>query len=226
MNIPSIYIINRTHIKIWFPTIVLTFLAIVFAINDINFIQSVYDFIIGNPFDIAGVIIAIGWLSSLAWGFIAYRNRAVLSTSTKDRATEEQGSLYKIKGMRTNALKHISASAYNEESRQVIERFNPTPTETQQPKQENKPDVTNQPSSISSKFSNNGEKKEENSTSTVEDKQQNQESNKQDSKAPAKETANYAAVNTAIKGESYATSVELDKYKERIQRLKQKRNKS
>lgn len=229
MIISRIFSIFRIYLKIWLPVTVLTFLALVLVISGINFIRSLYDFIIGNPFDIIGVIIAIGWLSSLAWGFIAYQNRAALSVSESAGATKKQGSLYKIKEVRTNALKNISASAYNHESRQVIERFNPTPKEPQQPKQENEPDASNQSSNISNKFSNSGEKKEENSNDAVNEQQQNKESNKQSSvvpaKEPVKETANLAAINTAIKGESYATPLELDKYKERLRKLKQKRSK-
>lgn len=218
-------IINRVNITIWLPTLVCSFVMFLCWLSGINITHSLYDFIIGNSYDVIGVIVPIVWLVCLGVGLAIYSNRDAYQAGSKE-PVKEQGSLYKIKELRSNPLKHISALSYNKQSDQVIERFNPKRKLPAHLIIESEAEREQTPTSITAKFSDNGGKKNEIESTTEQNNSDQKNETVVDSTShkttPSSGTIN---INTAIKGESFATEERLNKYKELLKKANQKKKK-
>lgn len=92
-------IINRSFLIIWLPSVVMTILIILLSIVGINFVHKIFDFIVGNPYDISSVLIGLTWLFSMSWTLLAFLNRNTFRNDMLDRP-ESHGNLYKITSIR------------------------------------------------------------------------------------------------------------------------------
>ena len=213
-------IINRPIVVIWLPFAAMTMLVVLSSLLGINFTQSIFDFIVGNPYDIIAVFIGCLWLSSACWGLVAHLNKEVFSSNVNE-SNQTQGSLYKITSLRENALKHVSAVDYNNESLKVIRQLNPTSQLL--PKEEPIQEVKEaEVAKNTSEKLNEGEKKPQ-TTQPQEPKSSTTTPAKNKSDNVTTKGAPYAVVNTAIKGESFATDDAKAKYTEILRKIADKR---
>ncbi|MFD2937717.1 hypothetical protein [Spirosoma flavum] len=206
----------------WLPICLASVGVFLYAFSGRNFAHNLFTFIIGDSYNLVGLSLAILWLTCLVWVIIKGRQ---IETSEG----ESSGSLFKIASVREHHLLHVSATPYNEQSRQVIARFNPDPAKGQE-KDNNKGPAVKQEhqnnTSITGNFPNNGKKKEQ-SKEVAKEAETNTEDNKKsapDSK-PA-EVSNkptdsidkgpLADVNTSIKGVSLLDEEKANKIKGRL----------
>ena len=209
-------IINRSFMVIWLPFAVMTVLLFLLSANGINFTQTIFDFIVGNPFDKISIIVGMLWLFSTSWALVAFLNRNVFESNLSDHS-QTHGNLYKITSIRETALKHVSACAHNNESKRVIRKYNPSSKQLTEEEVAVIDVSTSEPNSVVTGKSDNGGKKEV--TAPADLKYAEIKSTMQ------RETGNavaYAIINTAIKGESFATDDVKEKYKDMLKRIADK----
>ena len=206
----------------WLPICLASVGVVLYSLSGRNFAHNLFSFIIGDSYYFAGLFLAVLWLTCLVWVIIKGRQ---IETSEG----ESSGSLYRIASVREQHLLHVSAIPYNEQSRQVIARFNPDPAKEQE-KDNNKGPAVKQEhqnnTSITGNFPNNGEKKEQPKEIVKE-----AESDTKDSKKPAPdskpaeisnkptdsiERGPLADVNTSIKGVSLLDEEKANKLKGRL----------
>lgn len=219
-----INIIKKPYTVIWLPFASLTTIAFLFWLCGINFAQSIFNFIVGEAYDIIAIIISCLWLCGTCWGMIAYLNKDVFASNSSE-SEQKQGSLYKITTLRDNALKHVSATKYNIDSLNIIRQYNPTsqllPKEKPEEGDKSKEPIEQEATSKESEVPDKGEKKSE--TSQPPEPKPSTTSAKSHSSDSAKKGATYATVNTAIKGESFATDDTKAKYTEMLKKIAEKR---
>lgn len=209
-------IINRSFLVIWLPSVAMTLLIVILSAIGINFVHKIFDFIVGNPYDISSVLIGLVWLFSMSWTLLAFLNRNTFKSDLLDHP-ESHGSLYKITSIRESALKHVSASAYNNESKNVIRKYNPSSKQLTEEVviHELMPESETMPTDKS----DNGEKKEE--VTTTAEFAGLTATPHIGSNLPV----GHATINTAIKGESHATDESKEKYREVLRKIADKRKK-
>lgn len=185
----------KNRIGVYWPVAIAAIPVIFYFYFGINFFHNLYSFSIGDSYDGFGVFWAILWFTGIAWALLKGNQTSYL------QATSQRGSLYQITGLREKQLLHVSALAYNEGSKRVINRFQPDKNNEHDPSAKTQALSKQEPvaTSITGKFQNGGVKKEEpQSNSHAHD------AGYTGVNQPAKsiESGPLATINTALKGVS------------------------
>ena len=193
----------------WLPLILTSVGVGIYSLSGGNFLPNFFSFVIGDTYSFFGLLLAIIWLASFVW--VVLKGQQIEAVGS-----DGQSSLYRITSLRDKQLLHVSAKPYNEQSKRIIEKYKPAPAKTQEKGKSEKPEVakdTQQTTTITEHFSDDGAKKEigkitnttDNTSKNKAESKGNKSTNEADRSASPIEKGSLANVNTGIKGTSQFT---------------------